>query len=451
MCDWSEFVHEYCLRALDTSTDPASGHLSVNTLGIVIEIVVFSTCFHFIATLGEAFMSPAFESLSLRLGGISEVVASVLIAVTLSLPETSISFLSALKGEFSTNHSLAISTIIGSGWISLLLIPGIVSLRMKAEFPGIAVFRDIVFFGIMIMLLQRTIEDDTVTVGESLLFMFFYGLYFLSLSLTQLIERKQRTQRRQSRVLVQLAPLQNLIEETELLERLPIDMALSHEEFTSGMEPMSLPRPPVSEHFLLPDSSGDDFMLYPVKYKETVTSRILSFVCVKASPGTDTERLYMVSIINIFAIQLLLSSIITAVSNRWVLLVSADQATGSTNLVGSVVVGFFSKLTDILHALSATTPFAANHVVTSSLASQIFSIGIGLGLTWCINGAIRGSTHIDNSAVKFNVRIGLVAVGILALFSVFNFRDSKICYAQPKLMLCSYFLLVLGFIILSLE
>ena len=451
MCDWSEFVREYCLRSLDTLKDASSGAQNVKWFGIFVEIFLFIVCSHVISTLGDSFMSPAFESLSLRRGGLGEVLASVFISINLSLPETMISFVSAIKGEFSTNHSLAISTILGSGWISILLIPGIVGLRSRVMFPGVIIARDIVFYAIMMLLLHRTIGDEVVSVSESLLFLLFYGLYFVSVSLTHYIERGQRTQRRESRVLVQLAPLQTLMEERELLERLPVEMALSHEMNSEEIEPVSFPRPPVpshSENILMEEEN--EFSLRPLIQNETFTSRVLGLVCVKSVPGTDSERLYMLSLVNVFVLQLLLSSVITAVSNRWVELVYAGQAKSNTNVIGSVVVGLFSKLTDILHALSVSTPYAGYHVVTSSVASQIFAIGVGLGLTWFINGAVRGSTHIDNTAVRLNVHSGLIAVSIFTLFALYNFREGKTSVGQPRLLVASFFILVLGFVILSI-
>jgi hypothetical protein len=133
-------------------------------------------------------------------------------------------------------------------------------------------------------------------------------------------------------------------------------------------------------------------------------------------------------------------------------MVSADdQSGGYSNLIGSVVVGLFSKLTDILQALSISSPFAGYHIVISSLSSQIFAVGVGLGLTWFINGAIKGGTHIDNSSVRLNVKTGLVGLGILSLYSILNLDEGKIKMKQPRILIFSYVTLVAGFIILSLE
>ena len=459
-CDISQLFRDYCLSSLDsyTGNDPSIVHIRL--WGILLEIMLFVIGFKLIAVLSEEFMSPAFESLSLRKGGFGEVATSVLISVTLSIPETALSLVSAIKGEYSINHSLAISTILGSGWLALLVVPALASLRTRVSIPTVVFSRELVFYVLLCLYLQRVLRDDSVSTKESIGFLGFYGLYFVSVSMTQAVERQIRQDQRETRLMVQLAPIQLAVNEGETLERLPLEMAVSHELSTNPVSaalisepvPEAIPGGPLglttrednSSYAPLP-LDEEDHMLPLIARKETVWTRMLGRICVRALPGTESERYYAVSLVNVFIFQLFLSSIVSAVCNRWISFVDV-----SSEFIGPFVVATFSQLTEIMKAVTVSSPAAASHIITASLAAQVFAVAMGLGLPWLINGIARGSTQTDSSSVRLHVKTSLIASGVLAIFAILHTRGGKIYFERSLLLLAAYVVIAIAFIVLSL-
>ena len=455
-CDISQFFRDYCLSSIDSRADPTSGDSEVVIGGIVLEILLFVVGFKVIAVLSEEFMSPAFESLSLRKGGFGEVFTSVLISATLSIPETALSLVSAIKGEYSVNHSLAISTILGSGWLTLLVIPALASFRHRVSITTVVFAREAIFYVILCLYLQRVLRDDSVSTKESLGFLGFYGLYFVSVSMTQVIERQLRREHRETRLMVQLAPIQMAIDEGEMLDRLPLEMAVSHELSTNpvsaalisestGPLPHSIPGGLAGGLYAQIPADEDGFVQPLTARKDSIWALVLSKVCVRALPGTDSERFYAVSLVNVFFLELFFSSIVAAVCNRWISFVHV-----SGEFIGPFVVAFFSQLTEIMRALTVSSPAAAGHIITASLAAQVFAVAVGLGLPWLVNGLARGSTEIDSAAVRMNVKTSLVASTILAIYSIIHVRGDKIQFNRSYVLLVAYVVVAVAFIVLSL-
>ena len=438
MCDFVVFLKDLCLSSIDSAIDSHTGDAVPRFTGVLLEVIVFLVCFHLMCNIGEAFMGPAFESLSLRKGAAGGVVASVFVSITLSTPEVAISFMSAIKGEYSSNHSLAISTILGSGWITYLLVPGLIGLRSVVEVPLIVIARDLGFYGLLCIALHQIIADGTVSVYESLLLLGIYGGYFLSLVRTHLAQHAVRRHQRENRLLIQLAPLQSAVSDIESLERLPLQMINQDGALdlpVSGYSPVATR-----------EDDGVGSYVHPFQRQDSFTTRLVSVVCVRALPGTDTERYYSVSLINAFLLQLLLSAVVTAVSGRWIDLV-AKGTVSRPNILGSVVVALSSQLTDILLAVTASTTLASLHVFTNSVSSQIFAISVGLGLPWLVNALVHGSTQIDKAAVSTNLVTTFVVLATFVTYCLFNFRSGKL--QNSKMLLAAYLVVVIGFISVS--
>lgn len=436
MCDLREFVNDFCLSLLDSFTNTESGTVSRNFLGISLEAVLFLVGFRLVTTLNQSFMTPAFESLSLRRGGFSEVVASVVISLTLAIPEIAISFVSAIKGNFSSNHSLAISTILGSGWIAFLLIPGILGHRATFQVSRTLLVRDLGFYVFILIVLHFVVGDGHVSFLESLLLLCIYGMYFMALSRTEMIEQQIRRRQREERLLIQLAPLQLAMNEPDYLQRLPIDMAGPVDYSDEPPPSTSLYAPVVSEE--------PTVHAIPMREEEpSVLVKMLSLVCVRAMPGTDTERYYAISLINTFILELFFTAIVSAVSNRWIELSSGEAISVRPMLFGAVLVAFFTQLTEILRALSANSPSACAHVFTASMSSQILVVSVGLGLPWLVNGLVHGSTPVDDVSTILNFSLFLVMAVSTYLFV--NLRGNYI--HNLKRLSLAYLVTVVGFII----
>ena len=438
MCDLREFVNDFCLSSLDSVTDTESGTVSHNILGISLEAVLFLVGFRLVTTLNQSFMTPAFESLSLRKGGFSEVVASVVISLTLAVPEIAISFVSAIKGNFSSNHSLAISTILGSGWITFLLIPGILGHRATFQVSRTMLVCDLGFYVFILIVLHFVVRDGHVSFLESLLLLCIYGMYFMALSRTEMIEQQIRQRQREERLLVQLAPLQLAMNEPDYLQRLPIDMA-------GPLDSSDEPHPSTSMYAPV-ESEEPTVHSIPIHEEESsALVKMLSLVCVRAMPGTDTERYYAISLINTFVLELFFTGIVSAVSNRWIQLSFGDAISVRPMLFGAVLVAFFTQLTEILRAVSANSPSACAHVFTASMSSQVLVVSVGLGLPWLVNGLVHGSTPVDDVSIILNFSLFLLMAVSTYLFV--NLRGNYIHNLQ-RLSL-AYLVTVVGFILVS--
>jgi Ca2+/Na+ antiporter len=446
MCDFGSFVNDFCLSRIDKYIEP-SGVVSYSIAGVLLEVFIFLLAFHFITTLGFSFMNPAFESLSLRKGGFGEVIASIFISVTLAIPEVTLSFISAIKGQYSSNHSLAISTILGSGWISMLLIPGLIGVRAPVSVSREMFLRDFGFYSILCVILGFILHDNSVSILESLLLLLMYGPYFGLVSYIQRKEQDMRQKRREERLLVQLTPLRLAIEEYETLERLPYDM-IELVENDPGHPSGSLigNYAPVSTK---DSSSGDSDPLFhsTEPLEDTWATKLLNLICVRAIPGTASEQYYAIALLNTFILQLLFSSLVSAVSNRWIEMASRDIQS-QPNIVGSLVVAMFSQLTEILKAITAKDNQNRAHVIMSSMSSQIFAISIGLGLPWLITSLINGSTPVDSGAVSQSLRTTFGSIILFAIFIVLNYRNGQLL--NMKYLIPVYIVAIVGFILASL-
>jgi Ca2+/Na+ antiporter len=439
MCTWADFWADFSLNSIDSSYNLVTSESELVTSGIVGEIVLFLLCFKLVVTLADEYMAPAIESVSLRRGATSEAIVHVVRGAFTTLPETGLAFVSILKGSDVHDHSIATCAMLGSGWISLLLIPGLSRTKYISSF----LFRDIsLYLTLVVLLFIYSQSGSAGHIGGSLLLAVF-GIYFVTLLVTQDIERNLRRELRSRNLMAQLFPLQSVLEQHADLEKLPIELATSR----FGVNRDYVPLQDLAGQESKDESNtsiGDALLLEECEFtystdshsQSNVFTKLLSTVCIRSLPGTESERLCIPSLLNAFVLLLLLSSILSAICDHWISFVASGVP---SRFVGPIIVAGFSKIPEILESSTRR-----DQISSTFLGSQIFSLGIGLGVPWLINGYIRGSTVLDSRSLMPCLKASFLAIAIVAIYSAFSIKSRTVHFSKSYPLILGY-LTVLAF------
>ena len=386
------------------------------------QVLIFVICFRLMAILTNDFITPALECLSLRSGGLSHTAVYVLHSAIGSLPETFLSITAALNGHSTLHHTLPVGTILGCGWISMTIIPALVSLNRCAEIPYVIIIREIGLYGLMCAFLLYKLADwNTSPVFYSSMLLVLYLVYFNSVRATQSIEQRMSRQKRERRLINQLQPIGTFMLDGDQLERAPIELALSRAGIVGNYNYVSIEgalrgMAPVGELGLSPNECGR----LPTGSEKTLGFWLLSWFCFRALPGTGSERFYLFSVVNALLIHLLLSVLVTTICNSW-----ADKMLYglSNRLVGPIIVAGFSLLGETLKITTIPTDESASHFIIGGLSAQVFGLGVGLGLPWLLYGVTNGSSILDHPSVRDQLKISLVCACALMIYSTKNLDD----------------------------
>lgn len=148
---------------------------------IILSVFGLILTFYAMHRVTDSYFVESLEQISTRMRMTSDIAGASLMAIGSSAPELFTSLLALLKGvEYA---ELGAGTIIGSALFNVLVIIGGTALIGTAVLNWQPAVRDIVFYIASILLLFLVIRDGLITLGESILFVCFYGVYLIALPL----------------------------------------------------------------------------------------------------------------------------------------------------------------------------------------------------------------------------------------------------------------------------
>jgi len=409
---WEEFTH--------ITQDP---HQIIGGIALkLVQFTAFVIAVSLLAHLTEFYSCPALESLSLRKGKKSEILALILISIGSAIPELAVSTAGLLQTEESANP-LIISTILSSGWISLLLIPGISALvadRGEVHLPFSLYCREIIFAIITFAVLWYSIMDNHVIPWRCALLILVYMVYLAVVSQTQGVLQANREFNREIRVKSQLVPLHET-HAIDYMQILPEEIETEQESYTFTNE-------------------------QSMKFR--VIDRFVSLFCIRSIPGTESEKLCVVSLVNAFILEVLLSLLLMHISEDW-----SHRISGLPISIMGIVLALTAQISNILRAYRPVSPHAGVHAILSGFSSMILSSTVGIAVPWLIRLIVyRGNSmpKIEPNPVVF-ILSGLASlVGVLVLYvaqrPLCDLRQVALSRREGKLFISSFFIIVLTYV-----
>jgi Ca2+/Na+ antiporter len=448
MCTASEFWTNFCLDYLHSATDTHTGRRSISPSGVVFEICIFFFCFRIVAALISEFIHPAVECLSLRKRGMSEVVFLLLLSALGSFPELGLSVVSIVKGDVGHDQTFVVSTVLGVGWISILIIPCLATMSGPTGVNASIIARDIICYGLMILVIMLVcLSERGMVIGCTTLIL-LSGVYFGTHIWTQEILRTERLENRQRRLKVELQPLESVLRLHESLDRLPVELAYSRGQYL----PLHDLSSEVSSHDALPDERRSVFLGSSDSHNiKGIYGRIeetcLRAVCVRSLPGTDSERLYLLSLLNACILLLFFSSIITAVCDRWITFIADGFP---SKFVGPILVSGVSKLPELMHASSVSNSAEAARVISSSLTTQVLSLMLCVAIPWLLSCFLRGETmYVHIRSLKTTLTASFVAVFVFISHCIYGYRNGIVHFNKSISFLLGYVSVLLVFTVMT--
>ncbi len=134
--------------------------------------------FYLLAVICDEFFVPSLDRISGKLKLNSDVAGATLMAVGSSAPE----FFTSLFAVFRSGgiEDVGVGTIVGSAIFNILVIIGASALFKSVKLTWQPVLRDTLFYVLTIILLLFVFWDGKVVMFESLLFVFTYGVYIVT-------------------------------------------------------------------------------------------------------------------------------------------------------------------------------------------------------------------------------------------------------------------------------
>ena len=408
MSSWQEFSVNSVAHFVDSNMPR---DLLVNVVGLAsfsLEFVSLVSCFRIMGSISHEFMTPALECVSIRSGAWTEILLTIAVSISLSMPEISLSIVGLLTGDSRTSHSLPIEAILGGGWVSFLLIPGLSCWKTPLHIDWIPTARDTISYTIMCLVILRAVSNGGITTIDSLLVLVQCILYLISMVLTQAMNRNTRMRAREQHLMMALKPIQEAVEQGEVLGRLPMELALSR-----GTTPVYHPLETCDSPSLVEHPPPDR-----PSYSLSRSGRMVSYFCIRALPGTSSERFYILTVLNAFLLYMGLSYIVCVIGMRWTSVISPGFP---SHIVGPIVLGLLSQVGELVKSTSATTDQARAHVVSTALSTQVYSVGVGLGLPWMVRGLwSEHKLDVNQALIQKCVIISLIAVGVFTVYCLMH-------------------------------
>lgn len=147
---------------------------------LILMILVLLLSFYLMAKLVDEYFIASLDKISTRFKMSNDAAGATLMAMGSSAPELFISIISLVKP--GDHASIGLGTIVGSALFNILVISGVSSMVREAKLSWQPVLRDVIFYGISVLLLIATFmvnntEHAEITVSESSLLVIWYVLY----------------------------------------------------------------------------------------------------------------------------------------------------------------------------------------------------------------------------------------------------------------------------------
>jgi Ca2+/Na+ antiporter len=361
--------------------------------GICVEIVVFLLVFHLMQEVNIHFSRPALESMYIRKGGKSESFGYILHSVGIILPEILVTCGTVAHLSPRLSSTLSLRAFIGSGLVTHLLLPSIFIARSIRGIPLYNCVRDGIAYCFGLCLVWMVLLDNVISTMDGVFLLFSFIFYLGIVWRTHHHEQRQRDIRRETRLLMRLAPLQVSLGE----ESLKLN--------TTDIEELDVVEPVVSP--------------------QSVTTRILSLICVKAEPGTDSEQKCLLSLLNALGLEISLAYVLALICERWI-----GSVTDLSVWSSIVTMIIFPVLTHAHHIHKSFV--SSDPTFLSALwSSRCISLSLGLGLPWLVSNLIgRTVRPVDVSGLRSELAVCLLStvVGVLAVMTIKKSRTVLFMY-----------------------
>jgi Ca2+/Na+ antiporter len=457
MCTIRRFLADYCLEWIDSYSPDIHGVSRIRPSGVFLELVVLVASYRIMTTLSREFITPAIESFTLRCGARGSVTSKLITALVSSAPEISLSIMVAMKSGKQADLSVVISTILGGWWISFLLFPAAVVLSRKwLDLNPFLMLRDISFALLICAILLRSSRNQSFGITESFLLLALLAVYCGVLSSTEHFEVEARRRCRESSLRTKLVPLQAALRGHSYIEAISYRLALTKapsDRENTPLVPMSFSNDMNSlrvhgEIHFLSDSNETSRCEEPNKLNGTNRTliRYISRFCVLSIPGTETERLFFVSLLNSFLLLSLFSSLTFSVLDRLVTLVIPGKGGG---LIGPLLLGGLSKIFDFILLVDENATHRDRHIVQGNV-SNIISLTFGVGFPCLIGCIIQGDYKLDIVPFSACLTATFMAVGLLSALCLCGIDGSSLIFKRCSPFVISYFVVVVVFCFLVL-
>ena len=394
-------------------------------ISLLVDGIFLVVLFNAVHVLSGSFTYEALESMSLQKGRRSEMVAIIVRSFVIALPEISLSALLMIDNERPVDVGTISSAIIQGGWISMLLIPGLLSIRRGISVPITLLLRSVTAISIALSAWTLLLPTIGVSPIMCMTLVTIYTLYVISVWRTLWIQQEERDLKRESRLMVQLAPMVETTDTADLFSAVPVQLVGPVEES------------PIFVTLGTPEYQRLANSIEEVKHCST-SERLLSYVCVRAIPGTSSERLYIISLINSFVLELALTVFAFSLCER----LMAGLVSGSVmEPFRAIILAILSKMSQLIPACSSCIE---PRILIESLDAHVVGLTIGSGLPWASAILIGGVQSFSLTINAVDISCSVVSLCLLCGISVCCVcKSQKALYTQlgvseGKLLLASY-------------
>jgi len=150
---------------------------------IILSSLGLLVSFYFLHFITEFYFIPSLDKLAKKLRMSSDMAGATLMAAGSSAPELAVMlFAIFIKGD---HEAIGIGTIVGSALFNLLVIVGVVMILGKSKMIWQPLLRDLIFYGLSVVLIILFFSDGHLTQTESLIFLSVYIIYIIVMFLWQ--------------------------------------------------------------------------------------------------------------------------------------------------------------------------------------------------------------------------------------------------------------------------
>lgn len=134
--------------------------------------------FYILAEIGDKYFVPSLDKISHKLNLSHDMAGATLMAAGSSAPEIFVAIMALFRP--GDHADLGVGTIVGSAIFNLLAIIGVAGIVKKSVIDWQPVIRDLLFYAISIVAFYIVLENGSVTIYESIIFILMYAIYVFS-------------------------------------------------------------------------------------------------------------------------------------------------------------------------------------------------------------------------------------------------------------------------------
>lgn len=146
-------------------------------IGSILALVV---SFYLLAQVSDKYFIDSLDKIGKQFNMSHDMAGATLMAVGSSAPELFVAIIALIKP--GGHEEIGIGTIVGSALFNILMIIGAAAFVKKSFLSWQPVTRDMVFYGISIIMLIIAFYDGKIVMFEAAIFVIFYGIYLVAVA-----------------------------------------------------------------------------------------------------------------------------------------------------------------------------------------------------------------------------------------------------------------------------